>query len=57
MSSLAQLSLPAAVPTRSYQLLLREVRGETQSIKSLNPQTRTLTTLYWYVVSMMTLVV
>ena len=51
MSSLAQLPLPAAVPTRSYQLLLREVHGETQSIKSLNPQTRTLTTLYWYVMT------
>jgi hypothetical protein len=41
-------TISMTIPT-NHQLLLRQVRNETQSIQSLDPMRRTLTTLDWLV--------
>jgi hypothetical protein len=47
MPRLPELALTISIPTHHQQLLC-QVRESTNSIKSLNPVKRVLTTLYWY---------
>lgn len=48
MPPLPALSLAIGIPTH-HQRLLRDARENTRNIQSLDPETRLLTTLPWYV--------